>query len=72
MYTVYTYDMLGKCTECGGLNSPTLWLDTLEVMGRTWALYPGLDDGHWTTEISEGRSWIQFDHTLNLTDIDFE
>lgn len=70
-HTVYTYDMRGKCHDCFGLNSPTRWIDTLEVQGKVWSTYPG-DDGHWATEVSEGRSWIRFDHTLNLSAVDFE
>ncbi len=71
-HTIYTYDMLGKCHDCFGLDSPTRWIDTLEVEGRTWAVYPGRDDGHWATETDEGVSWIRFDHTLNLSAVDFE
>ena len=72
MHTLYTYEMLGKCLDCFGLDSPTRWIDSIEVEGEVWAIYPGDDDGRWATEISEGRSWIQFDHTLNLSGVDFE
>ena len=71
LHTLYTYDMWGKCHDCFGLNSPTRWIDALEVQGKVWSTYPG-DDGHWATEVSEGRSWIRFDHTLNLSAVDFE
>ncbi len=40
MHTLYTYDMLGKCNECFGLYSPTLWIDTIEVEGRCGPLIP--------------------------------
>ena len=72
MHTLYTYDMRGKCLDCFGLDSPTRWIDSIEVEGEVWAVYPGGDDGRWATEISEGRSWIQFDHTLSLSEVDFE
>jgi len=72
MHTLYTYDMLGKCNECFGLYSPTIWIDTIEVEGKVWAIDPAAEDQHWTSEITEGRSWIRFDHTLSLTDQDFE
>ena len=72
MHTLYTYDMRGKCHECFGLYSPTLWIDTIEVQGKVWAIDPSAEDQHWTSEITEGRSWIRFDHTLSLTDQDFE
>lgn len=63
-HTVYTYDMLGKCTSCGALQVATAWVDTLELQDATWAAYPVESD--WFTEVSEGTSWIQFDHTLNV------
>lgn len=62
--TLYTYDMLGKCHECGDYRKPMLWLDTLELDTRTWLDYPTASD--WITEEREGTSWIQFDHTLNI------
>lgn len=63
-HTVYTYDMLGKCTECGALRAATPWLDTLELEGASWNAYPVESD--WFSEVSEGTTWIQFDHTLNV------
>ena len=39
-------------------------MDTLELQDATWAAYPVESD--WLTEVSEGTSWIQFDHTLNV------
>lgn len=63
-HTVYTYDMLGKCTNCGALQAATPWLDTLELEHAVWAEYPAESD--WYTEVSEGTTWIRFDHTLNI------
>lgn len=63
-HTVYSYDMLGKCTNCGALQAATPWLDTLELDNAVWAEYPAESD--WYTEVSEGTTWIRFDHTLNI------
>lgn len=63
-HTVFTYDMRGKCTQCWGLASPMLWVDTLELETRTWLVYPVESD--WITEVNEGRTWIQYDHMLNV------
>lgn len=63
-HTVYTYEMLGKCTSCGELQLATPWLDTLTLQNAMWAQYPVESD--WITEVSQGTSWIRFDHTLNL------
>ena len=68
--TLYTYDMRGKCQDCFWLDAPMRWIDTVELDGHVWLQYP--DDGQWITEISEGRSWIQFDHTLNIGIADVE
>ena len=64
-HTVYTYDMLGKCTRCGGLQDPTVWIDSLVLLDREWLDYPGAADD-WQTVVSEGFNWITFDHTLHL------
>ena len=40
------------------------WLDTLELEGASWNAYPVESD--WFSEVSEGTTWIQFDHTLNV------
>ena len=63
-HTVYTYDMLGKCTECDAVRAATPWLDTVELEGASWNAYPIESD--WFSEVSEGTTWIQFDHTLNV------
>ena len=68
--TLYTYDMRGKCQDCFGLDAPMRWIDTVELDGHIWLQYP--DDGQWITEMSEGRSWIRFDHTLNIGIADVE
>lgn len=63
-YTVYTYDMLGKCTDCGALQLAMPWLDSLELQGDAWAAYPV--ESNWLSDVRQGRSWIQFDHTLHI------
>ena len=63
-HTVYTYDMLGKCTDCGALQLATPWLDSLELQGDSWAAYPV--ESNWLSDVRQGRSWIQFDHTLHI------
>ena len=70
MQTLYTYDMLGKCHTCFGLDNPMKWVDTLELMDLQWVQYP--EEDQWVTETDEGLSWIRFDHTLNLSAVDFE
>lgn len=62
--TLYTFDMRGKCSDCAEFGYPTRWVDTLELAGRNWAQYPG--PAAWYTEVSEGRTWIEFNHTLHI------
>jgi hypothetical protein len=64
-FTRFTYHMRGKCSQCGDLQGATAWIDTLEVPGRTWLDYPDVP-ADWWTEVSEGRTWIRFDHTLRI------
>jgi len=65
-YRHYTVDKLGKCHECGDYASAVHWLDTLDVAPRSWADYPD-SNGQWHSSMREGRSWIEFEHSVRLT-----
>jgi len=68
--TLYTLDKLGKCHDCGQYGAAAHWVDTLQLNSAVWLTYP--TDADWRTEVSEGRTWIQFDHTLNIGPIHVE
>ena len=60
----YTADQRGKCNNCGHYMAATPWVDTLILSGAAWSIYPV--PGDWLSDVREGRSWIQFDHTLHI------
>lgn len=62
--TFYTLDKLGKCHDCAQYEAAAHWVDTLQLNSAVWLAYP--TDADWRTEVSERRTWIQFDHTLNI------